>query len=326
MAEKRISDLPAASAITGNELIEVSQASDVVKVTAATISAAAADNSFNDSGNGFVTAGFIVGDRVQATGFANAGNNVFVGVVTAVTAGKLTIAGADGDSIVNEAAGPNVTIAKWTTRRAAANALGGGTAKVPPSLTPFTQVIGSPVLKKINGRGLRLTNTGGATSTALHGYLRPVPAGSFELNAIFQGSQLRRDGNGIACAILTTTGQLLLSGQFLDGVQKQQTQRWNSSTSRTTVNGSVADGGQITAVILSYNSSANSLYGGTTDYDFFDLTDAERNNLGYTVSDMSGVPAYAGIVYAQNGNLNGAGVCVAYRDWDFSFDLRPKAR
>jgi hypothetical protein len=85
--------------------------------TATTISAQASDNSFNDSGNGFLTAGFAVGDRVTATGFASGVNNLLVGVVTTLTAGKMTIGGTDGDVIIDAAAGPSVSIAKWISRQ-----------------------------------------------------------------------------------------------------------------------------------------------------------------------------------------------------------------
>lgn len=79
--------------------------------TATTLSAAAADNSYNDSGSGFVTAGFEVGDVVVVSGFTgNVANNIASGIVTAVTAGKLTIGGTDGDVIVDDAAGESVTI------------------------------------------------------------------------------------------------------------------------------------------------------------------------------------------------------------------------
>jgi len=80
--------------------------------TATTISAAAADNSFNDSGLGFVAAGFLVGDEVVVSGFTgDVANNLASGVVTALTAGKMTIGGADGNVIVDDAAGESVTIA-----------------------------------------------------------------------------------------------------------------------------------------------------------------------------------------------------------------------
>ena len=89
-AYSTISGLPAATTLLGTELVEVSQLSTTVLISAATISAAAADNSYNDSGSGFVTAGFAVGDRVKVTGFTgNAANNILVGVVTSLTAGKM---------------------------------------------------------------------------------------------------------------------------------------------------------------------------------------------------------------------------------------------
>ena len=121
MAQKRITDLDAVSALSGDELIEVSQLSETVFITATTISAAATDNSFNDSANGFVTAGFQIGDRVNVVGFTgNVANNLFVGILTTVAAGKIELAGTDGDVIVDDAAGESVTITKWTSRRASA--------------------------------------------------------------------------------------------------------------------------------------------------------------------------------------------------------------
>lgn len=124
---KRITDLLAASTLLGDELVEVSQVSTTVVRTATTISAQASDNSYNDSGSGFLTAGFAVGDRVRVTGFTgNVANNILVGVVTAVTAGKLTIGGADGNVIADDAAGESVSIAKWTSRRALLSDVGIG--------------------------------------------------------------------------------------------------------------------------------------------------------------------------------------------------------
>jgi hypothetical protein len=113
----QILDLPAATTLTGNERFEVAQVSTTVVLTATTISALASDNSFNDSGNGFLTAGFAVGDRITASGFASAVNNLDAGVITSVTASKMIIGGIDGDVIVDDAAGPAVTIAKWVSRQ-----------------------------------------------------------------------------------------------------------------------------------------------------------------------------------------------------------------
>lgn len=126
MASKKISELAAAAALTGSELVEVSQLSATVTISAGTISAQASDNSYNDSGNGFVAAGFAVGDNVRVSGFTgNAANNIMSGRITALTAGKMTIGGTDGDVIVNDAAGESVTITKWETRRTTAGELAG---------------------------------------------------------------------------------------------------------------------------------------------------------------------------------------------------------
>ena len=125
MAQKRITDLDAATALTGAELIEVSQLSTGVKIAAATISAAAADNSLNDSANGFVTAGFSAGDRVKVEGFATGANNPFVATVATVGAGKLTLTLPEDGALVDEAAGPNVKVTKWTSARVSAGSLAG---------------------------------------------------------------------------------------------------------------------------------------------------------------------------------------------------------
>lgn len=130
----RISQLTAAGALTGDEQVEITQLSTTVTITAATISALASDNSFNDSGNGFVTAGFAVGQTVNVTGFTgNVANNIYSAKITALTAGKMTIGGTDGDVLVDDAAGESVTITKWDSKRADYGAGGGG--------SPITYVI-----------------------------------------------------------------------------------------------------------------------------------------------------------------------------------------
>ena len=125
MAQKRITDLDAATALTGGELIEVSQLSTAVKITAATISAAAADNSLNDSAAGFIAAGFSVGDRVKVQGFATGANNALVATVATLAAGKVTLTLPDGAALVDEAAGPSVKVTKWTSARVSAGSLAG---------------------------------------------------------------------------------------------------------------------------------------------------------------------------------------------------------
>lgn len=77
-------------------------------ITGTTISASATDNSISDSGSGFVSAGFQVGDTVITSGFATSANNGRF-VATIVTASKITFGGTDGDAIVTETAGATVT-------------------------------------------------------------------------------------------------------------------------------------------------------------------------------------------------------------------------
>lgn len=113
----KISKMIEAGLLDGSELVEVSKLSDSVTKTATTISAASADNSFSDSGNGFITAGFGIGDTVNVTGFSNPSNNIFSATITIISPGKITIGGADGNVIVNESAGASVTITRWETVR-----------------------------------------------------------------------------------------------------------------------------------------------------------------------------------------------------------------
>ncbi|OGO14146.1 MAG: hypothetical protein A2Y53_05665 [Chloroflexi bacterium RBG_16_47_49] len=75
-----------------------------LNVTATTISAASADNSFNDSGSGLAAA--VVGQWFKSSGFATAANNGYFYVVSK-TAAKIV---ALGGTLVNEAATPTVTL------------------------------------------------------------------------------------------------------------------------------------------------------------------------------------------------------------------------
>jgi hypothetical protein len=77
--------------------------------TASTISASSTDNSLNDSGNGFVTAGFKVGDWITIAGFTTpATANNGVGKITSITAAKIVIA--SGLTLVTKAAGDSITL------------------------------------------------------------------------------------------------------------------------------------------------------------------------------------------------------------------------
>lgn len=72
---------------------------------AATISAAAADQSFNDSANGFGT--LVANQWVKVSGFVNAVNNGLFKILTKA-AGKITVQGFS--TLINESVGPSVTV------------------------------------------------------------------------------------------------------------------------------------------------------------------------------------------------------------------------
>lgn len=78
--------------------------SSAVTVTATTISAAASDNSFNDSGSGFGS--LAVGQWIEARGFATSTNNGYFKILTKTSA-KITVA---GGTLVNESAGSSFSI------------------------------------------------------------------------------------------------------------------------------------------------------------------------------------------------------------------------
>lgn len=123
---KKISQLAAAASLAGTELIEISKLSTTVTKTGTTISALASDNSINDSGAGWIAAGFAVGDQVRIQGFTgNVANNIFSARITAITTAKITIGGTDGDVIVDDAAGESVTVTKWESVRATSAQLSG---------------------------------------------------------------------------------------------------------------------------------------------------------------------------------------------------------
>ena len=118
-------DRTAAGTLTGDEYVLSVRLSSSVSITATTISAQASDQSFNDSGSGLVAAGFAVGDRVNVTGFTgDTANNLLTGKITDLTTDKMTIGGADGLVIVDDAAGESVTITKWEAVRTTAQDIG----------------------------------------------------------------------------------------------------------------------------------------------------------------------------------------------------------
>jgi hypothetical protein len=75
--------------------------------TASTISSVASDNSLNDSANGFITAGFLPGDRIYATGAITVGSATAPATISSLTASKMILTGV---TLTNIAAGSPVTI------------------------------------------------------------------------------------------------------------------------------------------------------------------------------------------------------------------------
>ena len=78
-----------------------------VTKTATTLSFSATDNSINDSGNGFITAGFKIGDVVNVSGSTTAGNNGRA-MIMSLTSSKMIL---NGYTIATKTAGDSVTIA-----------------------------------------------------------------------------------------------------------------------------------------------------------------------------------------------------------------------
>ena len=74
--------------------------------TQTTFSMAVSDNSVNDSGSGFVTAGFLANQWVEIRGFTTAANNGYFKIVS-VVAGKMVLS---GGIVEDEAVGDSVTI------------------------------------------------------------------------------------------------------------------------------------------------------------------------------------------------------------------------
>jgi hypothetical protein len=78
-------------------------------ITGTGIAAVASDNSLTDSGNGFVTAGFKPGDTVTISGFTGeTSNNASDVRVVSVAAGKMVV---EGITLKNDSAGESVTVA-----------------------------------------------------------------------------------------------------------------------------------------------------------------------------------------------------------------------
>lgn len=187
MASVRITDLEAAISLFGDEVVEVSQKADDVLIAVDTISALSSDNSLNDSGGGFISAGFAVNDRISVEGFVNF--DMFAGVITALTANKMTLA---GTAIVDETAGNDILVSKWVSRRVLVSDLagssGGGigyetaTQWRVRTITPGIGGVGWGEVAFIDETGLPISSIG-------------TPSASSE--AVTREASYAYDGNGV---------------------------------------------------------------------------------------------------------------------------------
>ena len=213
----RLQQYTAAGTLTGDELLILAQLSTSVTISAATISAQASDNSYNDSGSGFVTAGFEVGDAVRVLGFTgNTANNIVSGVLTSVAAGKMIVGGTDGDVIVDDAAGETVTITRWDTRR-----------------LPLDAITGSGLLADLPGfRGIPINSQSGNYTTvaadAGKTILHPSGAGAGDTFTIDSNANVAYDiGTAItfanldsnAVSIAITSDTMYLAGDGSTGTR-----------------------------------------------------------------------------------------------------------
>jgi hypothetical protein len=202
---KAISGMTAAGTLTGLELVEVSQLSTTVTMTATTLSADGDDNSFNDSANGFITEGFTVGMRVKATGFTgNVANNIVSGRITALTAGKMTIGGTDGDVLVDDAAGESVTITAWSTVRTTVQEVADMASTTAGLSVVITDADNYTVLAADNNKYIRLTAAGTKTVTVQTEATQALPA----------NGEWHFRNHGAGNATLTPSGGVTLNAPY----------------------------------------------------------------------------------------------------------------
>jgi len=96
---------------TAGEAIVVSVTAAKMILSGVTLTTDAAGETVTVTSAGrFLTWGFKVGQDVMVRGFTTAANNISTGIITALTASKMTIGGTDGDGIDDEVAGDSVTI------------------------------------------------------------------------------------------------------------------------------------------------------------------------------------------------------------------------
>lgn len=242
MSNVKISQLAAASSLDGEEAMEVSKLSATVTITATTISAQASDNSYNDSANGFITAGFANGDQVKVVGFTgNVANNIYTGTITALTAGKMTIGGTDGDVIVDDAAGESVTITKWETKRTTTQdvadlAGAGGGSAISLAKTAWVETTGDDGTGVVGNPAFPFETIDAALDALTNGGIIRLGFGRFA---------------PVTCDVTVGSGSLNMSSKMKSnlifiGSGKPEPDSWTAPTTLNEDTGTVIDGPLIT--------------------------------------------------------------------------------
>lgn len=293
---------------TANKFETENDTSNGATETATTISFSA-PSSILDSGNGFVTAGFRVGDSIQVSGSAS-NNNTFT--IVAVAAGIITVA---ETNVVNEIAGATDTVA---TVIAGKLIRAGANGKVPSSIipssvpAPFSLPVGEnitalqtvyegidqPTPVTFDAKTIQADAWSGTTTNIV----RPLTVGNNSnryllvsicvANSIGTASVAACDYAGVPMTLLQSNGQ-----QYLFGIANPAIGN-NNITYTVTGSGGGAGGAIVTTGYSYYNvGSITSLKTTSVPYVNINNTIESGVTVGFMLGALSG--ATGGISSAQ---------------------------
>ena len=177
------------------------------------------NDTITDSGNGFLNAGFAVGDVITISG---SGSNDGTYTIKAVTAGVITLA--DTDDLATEAAGASVVITRPGATWAESRFLTAGTRKV---------VIA----------GVEYAYTGGETTATLTGLsgLPAISTGTIALQAVRESTPATLDG--LTLDLIATFNNYVLYGDLTSRVVNMSTSTdytaFTIATPRIPTNGAI---------------------------------------------------------------------------------------